>query len=365
MQHSGTSVIDRYIEYISAVRRYSPRTRDIYSDVLEGFVRFSFPEKENGMPEDREIIGAMTEYMIRGYEMHLLEDRKLVPKTVNLHISALSGFCRFLMANGLMEYNPAGMVRRPKVEKRLPEFYRHDDIASYFRQSDIFAGEPVCPGYEKFIEGYIKARQRHGYRPENDPTLTFMYRLGPGERFDRWLYGKRLKRALIATLYSTGMRRAELVSLKRDSIDFFRKIIKIKGKGDKERQIPLIPSLSKEISLYLQSVETMECSAKASGSPLFVTPTGRPVYPGYVDRAVKSELGESGDITIRKSPHVFRHTLATELLNDGAGLNPIKELLGHSSLATTQVYTHNSIEKLKKVYETAHPRAKNGGKHGD
>ena len=109
----------------------------------------------------------------------------------------------------------------------------------------------------------------------------------------------------------------------------------------------------------------MEGRGRSADEPLLVTPKGAKLYPVYIDRAIKSELGQVGSITGRKSPHVLRHTLATELLNEGTDLNAIKELLGHSSLAATQVYTHNSVEKLKKVYNNAHPRAKSGGKNGD
>ena len=131
------------------------------------------------------------------------------------------------------------------------------------------------------------------------------------------------------------------------------------------REIPLVASLSEEILLYLKAVEAM-CDGKRSlNEPLLVTYRMNPIYPAYVDRTVKSELGDVEGITGRRSPHVLRHSLATELLNDGSDLNSIKEMLGHSSLATTQIYTHSSITQLKNIYELAHPRAKNGGKHGD
>ncbi len=109
----------------------------------------------------------------------------------------------------------------------------------------------------------------------------------------------------------------------------------------------------------------MEGHARPASDPLLITPGGSKLYPVFVDRVIKSELGQVSGITGRKSPHVLRHSLATELLNEGTDLNSIKEMLGHSSLAATQVYTHNSIEKLKKVYVNAHPRAKSGGKNGD
>ena len=142
-------------------------------------------------------------------------------------------------------------------------------------------------------------------------------------------------------------------------------VVKVRGKGDKMREIPLVESLSEEFLLYLKAVEVM-CGRKRSlTEPLFVTYSGSPLYPKYVDRVVKSALGSVGSIRGQKSPHVLRHSLATELMNGSADLNSIKELLGHSSLAATQVYTHSSIARLKDIYERAHPRAKNGGKHGD
>ncbi|MCQ2148895.1 MAG: tyrosine-type recombinase/integrase [Bacteroidales bacterium] len=178
-------------------------------------------------------------------------------------------------------------------------------------------------------------------------------------------YEQRLGRLIVSLLYNTGIRRAELLSLTVSSLDRGRSVLRVKGKGDKMREIPLVPSVCDEISLYLQSVDTMVGCVRTADSPLLVTLKGRALYPVFVDRAVKKELESVPGITGRKSPHVLRHTLATELLSDGADINSIKEFLGHSSLAATQVYTHNSIEKLLKVYDNAHPRAKNGGKNGD
>ena len=124
------------------------------------------------------------------------------------------------------------------------------------------------------------------------------------------------------------------------------------------RDVPLVPAVVRETERYLEAAEVYFGGRPAAGDPLLRTPSGRRLYPVYIDRAVKIELGSVPDITGRKSPHVLRHTLATELLNGGSDLNSIKELLGHSSLAATQVYTHNSIERLKAVYDKAHPRAK-------
>ena len=318
-------MIDEYITYVKEVPRYSPRTCELYSDILKEFSEFC----------DREILESLTPSMIRSYEVYLLDSRKEDPRTVNLHLSVLSGFCKFLMKNGHLKSNPARVVSRPKVEKRLPVFYREESMKEYFD------------------------------RTEHDASEETLSLITGDDKVSKQLYSRRLSRLIVSMLYSTGMRRSELIGLSIGNVDFSRKVMKVRGKGDKTREIPLVPSLCNEISLYLQSVETIEGRARSATDPLLVTVTGSKLYPVFVDRVIKSELGQVGSITGRKSPHVLRHSLATELLNEGADLNSIKELLGHSSLAATQVYTHNSVEKLKKVYLTAHPRAKSGGKNGD
>ena len=310
-------MIDSYIGYITSVRRYSPRTQQIYRDVLEQFASFS------GISD----FSTVSASDVRGYELFLLDDKALDARTVNLHLSVLSGFFRYLMRQGVLESNPCRTVSRPKTGKRLADFYRQEALEEYFNATQT-------------------------YMTESD--------MGMEER-----YRKRLARLIISILYGTGMRRSELIALKRADVDFKRRVVRVHGKGDKIREIPLLPSLCEEISLYLQSVESMEGCNTSPDAPLLVTSKGKPLYPVYIDRTVKEELGSVASITGRKSPHVLRHSLATGLLNDGTDLNSIKELLGHSSLAATQVYTHNSIEKLKTVYDNAHPRAKSGGNHGD
>ncbi|MDE7126799.1 MAG: tyrosine-type recombinase/integrase [Bacteroidales bacterium] len=328
--------IDKYIEYISSVRRYSLRTCEIYRSSLGIFMEFiRSGTGGDDAPGDEDLPDFLTPSMARSYEVYLLEDRGMSPRTVNLHMSVLSGFSRYLLKLGIISCNPAKSVTRPKTEKRLPDFYRRESMEEYFRATEQFAGK------------------------------DFIY-VSPDRKQTRKMYDRRLHRAIVSTLYSTGIRRSELTGLRTGHIDFGRNVAKVVGKGDKMREIPLVDSLSEEISLYLQAVETMVGGDRGPESPLFVTFSGKGLYPAYVDRVIKSELGEVAGITGRKSPHVLRHTLATELLNGGADLNSIKELLGHSSLAATQFYTHNSIAKLKKVYESAHPRAsKNGGKNGD
>ena len=310
-------MIDRYIGYIASVRRYSVRTQQIYREVLEQFA--SFDEVSD--------FSAVKANEVRAYELYLLDEKGLDARTVNLHLSVLSGFFRYLMRQGILESNPCRTVSRPKTAKRLADFYRQEAMEEYFKATQTYVTEPD---------------------------------MGMEER-----YRKRLARLIISILYGTGMRRSELISLTRGDVDFKRRVVRVHGKGDKIREIPLIPSLCEEISLYLQSVESMEGCNTGPDAPLLVTSKGKSLYPVYIDRTVKEELGSVASITGRKSPHVLRHSLATGLLNDGTDLNSIKELLGHSSLAATQVYTHNSIEKLKTVYDNAHPRAKSGGKNGD
>ena len=270
---------------------------------------------------------------LREYEAHLME-RGLKPRTVHLHMSALSGYCSFLMKEGVLSSNPVRGIKRPKMEKRLPEYYTEKSLAEYLEASAHGAGKE---------------------------ELEVLESLKPGEKLADELYNRRLRRLIVSLLYATGIRRAELIGLQLRSVDSARQTLRVRGKGDKMREIPLIPSVLEEISLYLQAVKSMglDCTPE---SPLLRTEKGKPLYPAFVDRAVKTELDGYG-ITGRKSPHVLRHSLATALLDEGADLNAIKQMLGHSSLAATEVYTHNSVERLKAQYMNAHPRAKNGGKH--
>lgn len=165
---------------------------------------------------------------------------------------------------------------------------------------------------------------------------------------------------VIDLLYSTGMRRAELISLKTDFVDFANKVLKVRGKRNKDRLIPLSQKMIEQIQAYLNlKKETFQDAAQF----LIVTNTGKKAYPKFIYLIVNNEL--SGITSTRKSPHVLRHSFATHLLNNGAGLNSIKELMGHANLSATQIYTHTTIEQLKSIYTQAHPRAKlnKGGKY--
>ncbi len=325
--------IEQYIAYIRDVRRYSPRTQALYREALEGFAQWAEMSGQAGHDVMADLIGHLIPSRLREYEAHLME-RGLKPRTVHLHMSALSGYCNFLVKEGELKSNPVRGVKRPKMEKRLPEYYTEKSMEEYLAASAHAAGQE---------------------------ELAILQSLKPGDRLASELYNRRLRRLIVSLLYATGIRRAELIGLQRKQLDRERKTLRVRGKGDKMREIPLIASVLEEILLYLQAAKSMVGEGTPE-SPLLITEKGNPLYPEYVDRAVKAELDGYG-ITGRKSPHVLRHSLATALLDEGADLNAIKQMLGHSSLAATEVYTHNSIERLKAQYMNAHPRAKNEESH--
>ena len=327
-------LIRRYIDYVRNVRRYSERTAALYEDVLQRYVDKAFHDQT---PTEAEFLESLNRFEVRGYMFMLMEEEGLSAKSVSMHMSALSSFCRYLVKEGKLKSNPVRTVTRPKVEKRLPEYFREEAMQTYFEKT----------------------------KEEASPEYLAQFKDNIGNKKGKRLYEDRLSRLIISILYDTGLRRSELVGLKIENVDFARQTLKVVGKGNKMREIPLLASLCQEILLYLEAVEALVCGTRSLKEPLLVTFWGRPLYPVYVDRTVKAQLGDVKGITGRRSPHVLRHSIATELMNNDADLNSIKEMLGHSSLATTQVYTHSSFARLKDIYKQAHPRAKNGGKHGD
>ena len=303
---------ENFIQYLKVGRRYSPRTVSLYEEAVTEF--YAFLEESNCLPE------AMTVPNVRSYIAHGL-DTGLSARTMNLRLSALSTWCGWLLRQGLLESNPVSKVPRPKQDKKLPVFYTEKAIDNYFDES----------------------RRRVEEHPDDFRLLR--------------------NRMIMVVLYATGMRRAELCNLKITDFDAGRQLFRVLGKGDKLREIPVPALICQEISLYLEKMG--EVYPDNPGGRFFLTDKGAPLYLAFADNLVRSELAGVEGFTGKKSPHVLRHSLATHLLNRGADLNSIKEILGHSSLAATQVYTHNSFEQLKKTYLTAHPRAKNGGNHGN
>ena len=303
---------ENFIRYLEVERRYSPRTVRLYDEAVSDYYAF--------LEEPEPVADALTTQNVRSFIAHGL-DTGLGARTMNLKLSALSTWAQWLLRQGLIDANPVRKVPRPKQEKKLPVFYTEKAVDNYFDES----------------------RRRVEEHPEDFLLLR--------------------NRMMMLVLYATGMRRAELCGLKTSDFDAGRQLFRVLGKGDKLREIPVPALICQEISLYLEKLR--EAYPENPGEKFFLTDRGAPLYLAFVDNLVRRELSGVEGFTGKKSPHVLRHSLATHLLNRGADLTSIKEILGHSSLAATQVYTHNSFEQLKKTYLTAHPRAKNGGKNGN
>ena len=311
---------DTYIQYIRVQKRYSSRTQELYADVLLRYYLYIYDADNLAHLDkkvDEEIFSGkfslpqlLSPNLIRGYLAKCMEEG-LQARSVNLHLSALSGYCRWLLLKGELESNPARSISRPKEKSRLPHFYAAEPLMEY------------CLGE----------------MPQDYPSMR--------------------DRLIVILIYATGMRRQEVADLTVDMVDMGRKVFKITGKGDKDREIPIIPVLYEKILVYLQK-RTEQFGVDINNS-FFLTDKGAQLYLNFVNKAVRKELAGLKGFEGKISPHVLRHSFATHLLNGGAELNSIKEVLGHSSLAATQVYTHNSFEQLKKIYVTAHPRAKKGG----
>ena len=281
-----------FIEFLRVQKRYSERTQSIYDQSIRDFYKFmDFQAEDNPME-------LVTLTSLRAYTGSLLE-QGLSPSTVYQRLSALSSFCNYLVKKGILADNPLKLLIRPKKGHRIPEFYSQDSINAWIDHKEV------------------------------SPTPVSV---------------------MIHLLYATGIRRAELTGIRVRDLDFERSLLRVRGKGNKERDVPLSADMVRDLQRFLEEREVP--------SPwLFSRKNGDQLALTTVSKMVHKELSREPAFTGKKSPHVLRHSLATHLLNRGADLNSIKELLGHTSLAATQVYTHNSFEVLKKAYKKAHPRA--------
>ncbi len=290
-----------FFNYLEFEKRYSNHTLISYKTDIDQFTNFLLSQFEL---EDL-LIARHTH--VRTWIVHMMQN-DINAKTINRKISALKSFYNFLKKQGLIKKSPMLKVIAPKVGKRLPKYVESEQIQRLLTD-------------ELFEDGF--SGDRDGL--------------------------------IIDLLYSTGIRRAELIGLKEKDVNFYNNNIKVYGKGSKERLIPVSKLLLDRISAYLNAKQ--EHFDDVNKEFLLVTDSGKPLYPKFVFNKVKRYLSKVTTLD-KKSPHILRHSFATHLANNGAELNAIKALLGHESLAATQVYTHNTIEQLKAVYKNAHPKAK-------
>ncbi|NNE30094.1 MAG: tyrosine-type recombinase/integrase [Saprospiraceae bacterium] len=285
-----------FLRYIEHEKRYSQHTLENYDRDISQF--FSFFKTSFELQD----ISEVKHLHVRSWIVHLMQ-AGLQPRSINRKLSSLRSLFKFYQKRGETG-NPMKKIQAPRVGKRLPKFVLEDELAKIL-----------------------------------DP-----------DQFSQDFSGQR-DRTIIEVLYRTGIRRSELIDLSDPDIQWEQLQIKIRGKGGKERIIPIQDSLSILIKDYLG---LRDQAFDLPAEKVFLTDKGKRLYPKFVYNLVNRYLGPYNTIE-QKSPHVLRHSFATHLANNGADLNAIKELLGHASLAATQVYTHNSIEQLKKIYRQAHP----------
>lgn len=298
------TAIQQFVDYLSYEKHFSDHTIRAYKTDLQQFAAF--------IAQSFEIIDAplINHQHIRSWLVELMTEKNDA-RSVARKLSSLRSFFRFLLKEQEITHNPVARVQAPKVAKKLPVFVEESNIQRLFDQNQ----EDGSPRFDESFEGVRN-------------------------------------RLMLLLFYTCGIRLSELIGLKTANFDPYRQTIKVLGKRNKERIIPITKELNAEVQKYLhfRSANGLE------NEFLFVLSSNQKLYPKLVYNVVKFFLSQVTTIE-KRSPHVLRHTFATHLLNKGADLNAIKELLGHASLAATQVYTHNSIERLKNIHKTRHPRA--------
>lgn len=292
--------VESFLNYIQHEKRYSPHTVLAYRTDLIHFVDF-ITEAYEMKPEEVKYVQA------RDYIVRLMEEN-IGASSIGRKLSTLRSFYKYLQRRKIIEASPMANIKAPKTPERLPVFVDEEKLDHLLDSGEFF----------------------------ND---TF-----PSVR----------DKMVIEILFGTGMRLAELLGMKDTDIDFYEETVRVLGKRKKERIIPITKQLVNQLKNYITLKSLQNFNNKRDD--LIVTDKGASVYPLFIYKLVKSYLTYISTQD-KKSPHVLRHSYATSLLNRGADLNAIKELLGHASLAATQVYTHNSIERLKSIYKQAHPKA--------
>lgn len=296
-----SALIDSFLDYLRLERGYSPKTVDGYEIDLKEFEAF-LAQTDSALT-----LETADADVVRNWMMSMLEAGQK-ETSVNRRLSALRSFYRFLLRRNIVAVSPMQTVKGPKKKKPLPSFLREDEINRLLDDTDF--GE--------------------GFQGERDKLIVQMF-------------------------YETGMRRAELVGLNEADVDFYRDQIKVTGKRNKQRLIPFGEELKIALKAYM--AQKAKEVPQTEDDALFVQANGRRVTDGWVYGMVKSNLSKVTTLK-KRSPHVLRHTFATAMLNNQAELEAVKELLGHESVSTTEIYTHTTFEELKNAYSNAHPRAR-------
>lgn len=292
-------LIEKYIKYLRYEKNYSLHTEISYSTDLAQFAEFlqcHFPDVD---------FRSVDSDLIRLWIVSLME-AKVTARSVNRKLSSLKSFYKYLLRIGEVSSSPMNKVVGPKTVKPIPSFVNSADMDTILDADD-------------FESDFESLRNR----------------------------------VILELFYVTGMRRAELIGLKDTDVDFVSETVKVKGKRNKERLIPI----GKDMEVLLeQYIRQRNIEVENTEGYLFVKADGKPLYPMFIHRIVTERLKCITTLS-KSSPHVLRHSFATAMLNNGADINAVKELLGHASLAATEVYVHTSFEELKKIYNKAHPRA--------
>lgn len=301
--------LERFIQYIKFEKRYSPHTVSAYESDLDQFTLFlNNPGSAGVVPEPTVTHPNQISYHdIRNWMVELIS-QKLTARSVNRKMATLRKYFKFLLQEGVITENPTSKVRSQKIPKKLPVVVEGDRLTQMLDSDEMFAAD--------FI----------------------------GQR----------DKLIVEMLFGTGMRLAELLGLKDQDINDYEGTLKVLGKRNKERIIPINTELRILLGKYLELKKNQNFDNNSA--TLIVTSKGADAYPKLIYSIVHKYLSNISTQE-KRSPHVLRHTFATSLLNNGADLNSIKELLGHANLSATQIYTHNSVERLKSIYKQAHPKA--------
>ncbi|MBB6128155.1 tyrosine-type recombinase/integrase [Mucilaginibacter lappiensis] len=301
--------LERFIQYIKFEKRYSPHTVSAYKSDLDQFMRFLNNAGEaGGIPESIITHPNQISYQdIRNWMVELMA-QKIIARSVNRKMATLRKYFKFLLQEGIITDNPTSKIRSQKIPKNLPTVVEGARLTQMLDDNEIFTND------------FISQRDK----------------------------------LVVEMLFGTGMRLAELLGLKDQDINEYEGTLKVLGKRNKERIIPVNTELRILLGKYLELKKNQNFDNNSL--TLIVTNKGADAYPKLIYLIVHKYLSNISTQD-KKSPHVLRHTFATSLLNNGADLNSIKELLGHANLSATQIYTHNSVERLKSIYKQAHPKA--------